>query len=240
MKVLAFNCSPKGEKGNTAMILTPFIEGIREAGAEVELLYTRKLNIKPCRGCWICMLKTPGKCFRKDDMQMVLPKLREADIWIFATPVQSDGVSGPMKNMMDRMMPLALPLVELRDGHCRYRLHEGVKHSKTVLVSSCGNWETDNFDPLVVHIKAFCRTMDGEFAGALLRPHAEALVPMMETGEKLDDVFQAAQDAGRQLGHDGRMSAKTLNIVSRELMPLDKYVQLLNEGGQQALDALER
>lgn len=32
MKVLAINSSPKMDKGNTAMILTPFLEGMREAG----------------------------------------------------------------------------------------------------------------------------------------------------------------------------------------------------------------
>ncbi len=47
MKVLAINSSPKMDKGNTAMILNPFLEEMREAGAEVELFYTRKLNIKP-------------------------------------------------------------------------------------------------------------------------------------------------------------------------------------------------
>jgi len=34
----------------TALILNPFLEGMREAGAGVELFYTRKLDIKPCTG----------------------------------------------------------------------------------------------------------------------------------------------------------------------------------------------
>jgi multimeric flavodoxin WrbA len=37
------------DKGNTALILGPFLEGMRAAGAEVELFYTRKLKINPCR-----------------------------------------------------------------------------------------------------------------------------------------------------------------------------------------------
>ena len=37
MKVIAFNSSPRMDKGNTALILNPFLEGMREAGAEVEL-----------------------------------------------------------------------------------------------------------------------------------------------------------------------------------------------------------
>ena len=86
MKVLAFNCSPKMNKGNTALILNPFLEGMREAGAEVELFYTKKLKINPCQGEGNCGFKTPGECFQKDDMQMLYPKLRDADIWVFAPP----------------------------------------------------------------------------------------------------------------------------------------------------------
>jgi len=62
MKVLAINSSPNMDKGNTARILGPFLDGMSEAGAEVELLYTRKLKINPCYGEYDCWLKTPGKC----------------------------------------------------------------------------------------------------------------------------------------------------------------------------------
>jgi len=240
MKVLAFNCSPRMDDGNTALILNPFLEGMKEVGAEVELFYTRKLKINPCHGGFICWLKTPGECWQKDDMQMLYPKLSEADIYVFGTPVYVDGVSGPMKNLLDRIIPLVQPFFELRDGHCRHLVREGYRHGKMVLVSNSGFWEMDNFDPLLVHVKAFCRNGAMEFAGALLRPHGEALRPMMKMGISLDDVFEAAREAGRQLVRDGKMSAETLNIVSRELMPLEMYVKAANEMFQQTLDALKR
>lgn len=237
-KVLAINSSPMMDKGNTALILTPFLDGIKEAGAEVELFYTKKLEINPCQGEFNCWVKTSGECFQKDDMQMVLPKLREADIWVFATPVYVDGVTGPMKNLMDRVLPLLQPFFELRDGHCRHPLREGTKHGKVVLVSNCGFWEMDNFDPLLVHMKAMCRNAGREFGGALLRPHGPALRRMMEMGAPVSDVFEAAKESGRQLVRDGEMSIETLKIVSRELLPLDMYVQNANQRFQQALDAL--
>jgi multimeric flavodoxin WrbA len=240
MKVLAFNCSPRMGKGNTALILTPFLEGMTEVGAEVELFYTKKLNINPCQGCFNCWLKTPGVCLQKDDMQMLHPKLREADIWVFATPVYVDGMTGPMKNLLDRFIPLVQPFVELRDGHCRHPLREGHKPGKVVLVSNSGFWEMDNFDPLLVYVRAMCKNTAMEFGGALLRPHGEALKPMIKLAAPLDDVFAAAKEAGRQLVRDGEMSTETLNIVSRELLPLDMYVQMANQKFQQDLDALEK
>ena len=87
------------------MILNPFIEGMKEAGANVELFYTRKLKIGPCNGigCWFM---NPGKCGQDDDMQMLLPKFKEADVIVWASPVYYAGITGPLKNLMDRQLPL--------------------------------------------------------------------------------------------------------------------------------------
>ncbi|MBW2623581.1 MAG: flavodoxin family protein [Deltaproteobacteria bacterium] len=236
MKVLAINGSPNMDQGNTAEILKPFLEGMEEAGAEVEVLYTRKLNIKPCLGEFDCWLKTPGKCFQKDDMAEVLPKLAQADIWVLATPVYIDGVTGPMKNLMDRNIPLVEPFFELRDGHCRHPRREGTRPGKIALVSNCGFWEIDNFDPMIAHVKAWCKNADREFAGALLRPQGGAVRAMREMGAPVGDIIEAAKEAGRQLIREGKMSSETLDTVSRELMPLEAYVQITNQNFKQALE----
>jgi multimeric flavodoxin WrbA len=228
VQVLAINSSPLMDKGNTALILTPFLEGMKEAGAGVELVYTKTLKINPCQGEFNCWFKTPGKCFQEDDMQMLCPKLREADIWVLATPLYVDGLSGPMKNLLDRVIPLVQPAIELRDGHCRHPLREGSRRGQVVVVSNCGFWELDNFDPLLVHVKAVCKNASREFAGALLRPHGPALRPMRDMGLPVDDVFQAAREAGRQLILDRKMSPETLGIVSRELLSLEMYLQAAN------------
>ncbi len=54
MKVNAINGSPKMGKGTTALLLNPFLEGMREAGAEVEL-FTYDLR---CR--WECVCHFSG------------------------------------------------------------------------------------------------------------------------------------------------------------------------------------
>ena len=169
-------------------------------------------------------------------MAEVLPKLAQADIWVIATPVYVDGVTGPMKNFMDRCIPLVEPFFELRDGHCRHPRREGTKAGKLALVSNCGFWELDNFDPMVAHVKAACKNMDREFTGALLRPQGGAIRAMREMGAPIGDIIEAAKEAGRQLVKKGKMSPKTLETVSRELMPLEMYAQIANQNFQQALD----
>jgi multimeric flavodoxin WrbA len=228
------------DKGNTALILTPFLNGMKEAGAGVELFYTKKLEINPCQGCFGCWVKTPGRCVQEDDIQIVHSKLREADVYVFATPVYYDGMTSPMKNLLDRMIPLLEPFIELRDGHCRHPRRREVRSAKAVLVSSCGLWEVDNFDPLLFHIKAFCKNAACEFAGALLRPHSGVIKPMMKMEAPINDIFEATKEAGRQLVAGGKMSPETLSITSRELIPLEAFIQNLNERFRQTLDTLEK
>ena len=238
MKVLAFNGSPKMDKGNTALILNPFLQGMREAGAEVELFYTKRLDIGPCQGEFNCWLKTPGKCHQDDDMQMLHPKLREAGIWVLATPLYVWGVSGPLKNVMDRLIPLIEPYIELRNGHCSHPLRDGTGRAKIVLVSNCGFWETDNFYPMLFQVETLCDTIGFEFAGALLRPHGPALAAMLEAGAPVQDVLQAAREAGRQLVTDGCISPAILQTLSRELLPRDLYLQMANNQFRKVLDSL--
>jgi multimeric flavodoxin WrbA len=229
MKVLAINSSPRKEKGNTAVILNPFLEGIKEMGAEVELFYTGDLKIKPCNGDLNCWTRIGGKCGQNDDMATLDPKIREADVLVLASPLYCDGVTGPMKTLMDRTAPEVQPFIEIRDGHTRHPLQENVKRSKIVLVSNCGFWEKDNFDPMVAHIKAYCKNANAEFAGALLRPHGEFLKAMRDMGLPVNDVIDAAKEAGRQIARDGKMSQDTLNTISRELLSRDAFVEKGNQ-----------
>ena len=235
MKLVAFNGSPMMGKGNTAVILSPFLEGMEKAGAEVHLFYTKKLQIKPCQGDFHCWVRHPGKCFQDDDMADILPLLKEADVWVFATPVFVDGISGPMKTLMDRMIPLIEPFVEMQNNHCRHPRREDTKSGKIVLVSNCGFWELDNFDPLLVHMEAMCKNIGREFAGALLRPHGPALKAMENMGMGAAAVLDSAQEAGRQLAEDGQMSPETLRNVSRDLLPRDLYVERMNRNFETAI-----
>ena len=229
MKVLAINGSPRAEKGNTALILEPFLDGMKAGGAEVDLAYTKTMNILPCQGDYHCWFKKPGVCFQTDDMDELLPKLCAADVLVLATPLYVDGMTGPLKNLLDRVIPIADPTIELREGRCRHPAREGVKKGKIVLVSNCGFWGEANFEPLLAHIQAIGANLSREFAGALLRPHGAALKAMMDQGMSVDPIFDAAREAGRQLAETGVMEAETLEKIRRPLIPQEPYVAIVNQ-----------
>ncbi len=237
MKVLAFNASPRMEKGNTALILNPFLEGMRQAGAEVERFYVIQLRISPCRGCFTCWLRTPGKCAQKDDMEWILPKVRQADVIVYASPIYCYGITGPLKTLIDRMVSIASPFVEISEGRTRHLPALDEKRHKFVFVSTCGLWGMENFDAALTHMKAVTMDPPAEFAGAILRPHGEALRALLASGETTAEaVIEAAKEAGRELIGTGRISPSTLHAISRELVPMETYVQMVNEAFRKALD----
>jgi multimeric flavodoxin WrbA len=220
MKVLAINGSPHMDNGNTAMILDPFLEGMKEAGANVDLYYTRNLKIGPCNGDMSCWFKNPGKCGQVDDMQMLLPKFKDADVIVWASPVYYAGITGPLKNLMDRQLPLHI-----------FGESSG-RRQKVVLVSSCGFWDISMFDPLVAQMRALYARPGGntEFVGALLRPGADPMREMMkgDGATVLKSIFEAAKEAGRQLVKEGKISENVLNDVSKKLISDEEYKKAAN------------
>jgi multimeric flavodoxin WrbA len=222
MKVLAFNGSPRMGNGNTALILNPFLEGIGEAGAEVELFYTRKLKIEPCTGEHFCWDKTPGQCRIFDDMQFLYSILRSTNILVLATPVYAP-LPCKMQNLINRLIPLMNPIIEIRADRSRAKFRQDVKISKIVLVSSCGWWEKGNFGTVLRIVDELAEDISVEFTGALLRPHAYY---MREDNKKTRNILKAAKQAGYQLVKKGKMSSEILKIVGSELMSLEEYLKI--------------
>jgi len=227
-KSVAINCSPRMEKGHTAMVLDHFIQGMTDAGFDVELFYASRLNIKPCTcGEMYCWYRVPGECCFKDDMQSLYPRLRQADILILATPVYVP-LPGAMQDVVNRLCPLLEPLLETRKGRTRARFREDVEIQKIVLVSTGGWWEKENMDTVVRIIEELARVASVEYAGAVLRPHAFL---MKKEGELTQDgaaVLRAARRAGYELVKEGAMNENTLEAVSRPLVSEEELRESYN------------
>ena len=113
MKVLAINSSPRAEGiSKTGMMLDALVQGMRDAGAEVETINLREKKINNCIGCFTCWTKTPGVCVHKDDMTNELfPKFLEADLVVFATPLYHFTVNATMKAFIERTLPMVEPFL---------------------------------------------------------------------------------------------------------------------------------
>jgi multimeric flavodoxin WrbA len=217
-KVMAVNGSPRGEKGSTAMILSPFLKGMEDAGADVDLVYVDRLKIKPCdcneMRCWF---KHPGECRHKDDMRELLPRIREANILVLATPVYVP-LPGDMQHLINRLSPLMDPHVERREGRTRARFRKDVAIKKIVLVSTGGWWEKENFGTVTRIVQELAENGSVEFTGAVLRPHVDVMKRNGVLTADGNEVLRAAEQAGRELIEKGAMDAVTLEAVARPLM----------------------
>ena len=89
---------------------------------EVEIVDTSDMKIAHCMGCNQCWLKTPGICAIKDDYEVILQKLVEADnLWI-VSDTQFGFLDYKGKRLMDRIMPMLNMTVGFRDGWMRHEL----------------------------------------------------------------------------------------------------------------------
>jgi multimeric flavodoxin WrbA len=215
-KVVAICASARMENSNTAKILKPFLEGMEEAGASVELFYTKRLDIKPCEAEMYCWTKKRGECYIKDDMQTLYPKLRDADVLVLATPVYIP-LPGDMQNVLNRMLPLMGPGLKWLNGRTRFEngFAVDVKISKFVLVATSGWWEIENLGTVLRIVEELAKGLNVEFAGALLRPHFRF---MAEKKEKAEEILEAARQAGRQLAKEGKISKDLLDAVRQPLI----------------------
>lgn len=220
-KVVAICGSVRMEKSNTVKILKPFLEGMEEAEASVELFYTKRLDVKPCEAELSCWTKPRGPCYIDDSMQSLYPKLRDADVLVLATPVYIP-LPGEMQNLLNRMIPLMGPGLKWQNGRTRFKngFAADVKISKFVLVSTSGWWEIGNFGTVLRIVKELAKTLNVEFAGALLRPHFWA---MAENKEKAEKIFEAAKQAGNQLVKKGRMSKDLLEAICQPLVSQEEW-----------------
>lgn len=228
MRALVLNGSPTSDRGATYGVLQIFLRGMEKSGVEIDLVHLAKMKIDHCKGCFTCWTKTPGTCIQRDDMDELLPKVDGADFIIFATPVYVDGMTGLMKNAIDRSIPLDSGKVILKDNHCRHPRRSGEKSAKVALVSVCGFAEMDNFDPLVHHIKAICKNMGNEYVGAILRPYAWALGNADRIGIDTDDIIEALEEAGKQLVIDGKFDATTLRVIEKQLLSTEIVATIIS------------
>ena len=214
MKVLVINGSARKEKGYTAMILQPFLEGMKQAEAQVNLLYARQLNVSSCVGDFSCWYKNPGECHIKDSMQPVYSELKKADVLVLGIPVYLP-LPGEMQNLLNRLMPLMKPILRYRNSHTQIQFHDDVGIKKIVLVSACGWWEKGNFDTITRIVQEICQKTSVEFVGPILRPHADLLG---EKKDKTKKVLEALREAGFILITEGTIPKNLLKIIAEPLI----------------------
>ncbi|MCD8351273.1 MAG: flavodoxin family protein [Planctomycetaceae bacterium] len=105
-KIVVLNGSPRAN-GNTSALIAAFTQGAEEAGHSVTSFHLQSMKIGACIGCFGGGKDPKSPCVQKDDMDIIYPAYREADIVVLASPLYYWTVSGQLKCAFDRLFAVA-------------------------------------------------------------------------------------------------------------------------------------
>lgn len=92
-------------KGNTAQLIDSFKRGAEGAGHSVEVISLLRHEVKGCLGCNACRYGKP--CVQKDSFNDMVPKIKEADMIAFASPLYFWTLSARLKAFIERFYCIA-------------------------------------------------------------------------------------------------------------------------------------
>ena len=222
-RILGIQAASRKKRGATEMIYANLIAGMERAGTEVDTVYLAEKDLKPCLGCFKCWTRDDGKCPVKDDITELVERIPEFNLMIFATPLYVDGMSGLLKNFIDRLMPLNHPSIFSKEGRCLHPSRHPIMPN-LLLVSVCGFYEIENFESIVQHVSAISINMHMPLIATILRPETLSLMDR-SAQTKMGQVKDALQEAGETVIYDGRIPDKTLQRISQPLLSRAEYLE---------------
>ncbi len=116
MKVLLVNGSPN-EKGCTYTALSEIAKTLEEQGIETEIFHIGNQPVRGCIGCGGC--KKNGQCVFDDDIvNRLADRVKEADGYVFGSPVYYASPNGAMLAVMDRLFYSAGKYMAYKPAAC--------------------------------------------------------------------------------------------------------------------------
>jgi len=184
MFVLGLQGSPR-LKGNTAALLSSFLDEAQRLGARTLRLDASRKNISPCQECGTC--EREGFCPIDDDMQEVFSLLREADIIVMATPVFFYGATAQLKILIDRSQTLwARKYV--------HKLVDPGRNRRRGLLLSVGATKGENlFDGIILTARYFFDAVGASFEDSLTYRQIEKAGEIAEHPTALSEAKEKAR-----------------------------------------------
>ena len=228
MRVLALNSSPRDPKqSKTEMMLSPLVEGLREAGADVDVVKLREKTIQNCLGCFACWTKTPGRCLLDDDMSReLMDKWLASDLAVYASPLYNYGVTASMKAFIERTLPSMQPYFEMDESGRMYHPARS-KVPAAVVLSVSGMPDASHFQALSVHFNYLFSSPGRKLLAEIYRPAAEAM-PQPHLQRVTREILAATQQAGRELGESMAIQQETLERISQPLIDSRSFAVMAN------------
>lgn len=188
MKILGIYGSPR-KGGNSDLLLDQALEGARSAGGEVNSIAVRDFRFQGCIECGGC--DETGVCVLRDDMQLLYPKIKEAQVIILATPIFFYGFPAHLKALIDRCQALWAER-KLRKPKAQWKEYE---RGRGYLIAVGATQGKSLFEGVELSARYFFDALDKRYEGGLffrkieekgaIRNEPEALKKAFEFGRRM-------------------------------------------------------
>lgn len=152
MKIVVLTGSPH-RKGTSKVLADEFTRGAEEAGHEVFTFNSHFEDVSPCKACNYCK-DHDNQCINKDAMEELNPKLLEADLIAFVSPLYYFGFTAQIKTVIDRFYGKNPLLME--------------QTKKTVLLGTSGDNQDWTMSALVLNYENIVKYYDWKDVGSVL------------------------------------------------------------------------
>ena len=224
MKILVLNGSPKKDQSDTMHITRAFLQGMEQAQPQqIHTIHVIDQHIEFCSGCFACM-RNGGVCRHEDDMRALLERILDSDLLLFSFPLYCYGMPAPLKNLIDRTLPLSS--MAMRKVGDRYE-HVGqadFSHLRYLMICGCGFPNSaHNFEPAVAQFeRMFPRNR------TVLTVPESPMFSAPEAESVTAPHLALVQAAGRQYAERGEISEQLRSEIGSPMIPEEVYAQIVN------------
>jgi len=185
--VLGIGGSPR-VGGNSDLLLDACLSGAFDAGAKVEKIVLNHLAIAPCQECGGC--NADGRCVVQDDMQIIYPKLRQANHLVIASPIYFSSVTAQLKAMIDRTQSCWM-----ESNVLDLPVHDSNSPRTGLFIAVGAREDEKNFTGAEQIIRSFFVTQEIKYLDGFFFSKIEARGDILKTAKALESV----RVAGREL-----------------------------------------
>ncbi|TET31892.1 MAG: flavodoxin family protein [Planctomycetota bacterium] len=193
-RVLFISGTPR-ENGNSELLAGRCAAAAGNAGADVTFLALHSMNISHCMGCLKCN-KLKRCAITADDWARLRDAFIESDAVVFSSPVYFHGVTGVLKNALDRFRSV-LHVTFTTEG----LIHDPVPWppKDVAVILTQGAPEEDDFEAPLENLRFFSKLVCGAEDVRTLIAKGLIVAGQVDMGEKrLRAFFRAAGlDAGK-------------------------------------------
>ncbi|MCR5731395.1 MAG: flavodoxin family protein [Sphaerochaetaceae bacterium] len=224
MRVLVLNGSPKKGNSDTIKMTKAFLEGMKDKGEQdITIIDVIDKHIEFCNGCFNCMLNG-GNCIHDDDMREILERILESDLLIWSFPLYCYGMPAPLKNLLDRTLPLSSLAMQKVNGRYEHVAQSDFSHLRYIMICGCGFPNSKmNFEPAVRQFE-LCFPCNHTIITVPESPMFSAKEADIVTLPKLEEIRRA----GREYAEKQMVSPSLIDEIKKPMILEEQYAAIVN------------